>query len=96
MPHEKGSPTFAEMRSMSDEQLIGCIDRQFALGPATFHQLLAERYRDELLRREQERHAEVMLRYTEKVHGYTKQMRNLTVLILFATLASLAVAVLAM
>jgi hypothetical protein len=50
---------------------------------------------DELVRREQDRATQAMLQSTQEMHKFTKQMRTMTIIILLATLASVAVSLLA-
>jgi len=81
---------------MPTEELVKSIDRQYALTPDVRHLLLAQLFRDELVRREQEQATAAMLKYTAEVHDLTRQMRNLTWVILGATLLSLAASVCAL
>jgi hypothetical protein len=90
MPNPNGMPTHGELRSISAEELAKSIDRQYALTPDVRHLLLAQLFRDELVRRDQEQATAAMLKYTADVHDLTRQMRNLTWIILGATLLSLA------
>ena len=82
MPHPNGMPTHEELRRMSNDDLATRIDQQYSLTPDTRHLLLAQCYRDELVRRENDRTTKAMLRYT-------KQVRNFTIAILLATLLTL-------
>jgi hypothetical protein len=84
MTHPNGMPTHEEMRTMSEEALAEKIDQQYGLTPDARHLLLAQTYRDELARRENAKITNTMLRYTQ-------QMRNLTIVILLATLVNIAV-----
>jgi hypothetical protein len=90
MPNPNGMPTHEELRSISTEELVKSIDRQYALTPDVRHLLLAQLFRDELVRREQEQATSTMLKYTVEVRNLTHQIRNLTWVILGATLLSLA------
>ena len=89
MPHPNGMPTVAELRTMSAEELASKVDQQFSMTPAPWRLMLAQCFRDELVRREQEQSTQSMLSYTEEMNHFTKQVRNLTVVILVATLLSL-------
>jgi hypothetical protein len=90
MPHPNGMPTHAELRSMPDEELVKSIDRQYSLTPDARHLLLAQCFRDELIRREHEQSTTAMLGCTSQMHELTKQIRNLTIVILMATMLTLA------
>jgi hypothetical protein len=89
MPYPNGMPTHDELRSMPDEELAKRIDQQYSLTPDARHLLLAQCFRDELVRREQERSTTEMLHYTAQMHELTKQVRNFTIVILVATILSL-------
>ena len=93
MPHPNGMPTFIELRSMPDEELYQRIDQQFTLTPIERHLMLAQLYRDELVRREQDRSTQAMLDYTERIYRFTKQVRDMTLVVLFAAILSLAASV---
>ena len=82
MPHPNGMPTHEELRGMSDDDLGTRIDQQYSLTPDTRHLMLAQCFRDELVRRENDRATAAMLRYT-------KHVRNFTIAILLATLLTL-------
>ncbi len=85
MPHPNGMPTHDELRTMSDDELAKRIDQQYSMTPDVRHLLLAQCFRDELIRRENERTTSTMLRYT-------RQVRDFTIVILVATILALAVA----
>jgi len=89
MPYPNGMPTYEELRSMSNDDLAKEVDQQFSLTPDTRHLLLAQCFRDELVRRENDCTAATMLRYT-------KHVRNFTIAILIATLVPLLFEVLRM
>jgi len=74
---------------MSNDDLAKKIDKQYSLPIANHHFLLAQCYRDELVRRENDRTTATMLRYT-------KHVRNFTIAILVATLVTLLFEVLRM
>jgi hypothetical protein len=78
---------------MPDEELVRRIDQQYSLTPDPRHLLLAQCFRDDLVRREQERGTKAMLKYTDQMHEMTKQVRNLTIVILIATILSLIASV---
>ena len=83
MPHENGMPTWQELKGMSDEELIRNIDLQFGHGgDEKFHLLVAQCYRDELSRRTGARAPDTMIRYT-------RQVRDVTLVIVAATLLTL-------
>ena len=90
MPHPNGMPTLEELRNMPDEELAKKIDQQHSLTPDVRHLLLAQCFRDELGRREQDRSTQAMLEYTERMHRFTKQIRDMTIIILIATILSVA------
>lgn len=90
MPHLNGMPTLEELRSIPDEELIKKIDQQLSLTPDVRHLLLAQCFRDELGRREQDKATKAMLDYTEKMYRFTKHVRDMTIAILVATILSLA------
>ena len=89
MPHSNGMPTLEELRNMRDEELVEKIDKQYSLTPDVRHLLLAQCFRDELVRREQDRLTQKMLEYTDKMNRFTKQVRDMTIAILIATFLSL-------
>lgn len=93
MSHPNGMPTHDELRSMPDEELTERIDEQYSLTPDARHLLLAQCFRDELVRREQERGTTAILNYTAQMHALTKQMRNFTIVILGATILSLVTSI---
>jgi hypothetical protein len=88
MPHANGMPTLDDLRNMPDEELAEKVDRQYSLTPDVRHLLLAQCFRDELIRREQDRNTQRMLDYTNEMHRFTRQVRNMTVIILVATILS--------
>jgi hypothetical protein len=89
MPHPYGMPTHDELRSMPDEELARRIDDQYSKMPDARHVLLAQCFRDELVRREQERSTKAMLNYTDQMLKLTKQVRNFTIVILVVTILNL-------
>jgi hypothetical protein len=91
MPHPNGMPTHDELRSIPDEELAKRIDHQYSLTPDARHLLLAQCFRDELVRREQERSTKEMLNYTAQMTKLTKQVRNFTIVIFVATILSLII-----
>jgi hypothetical protein len=71
------------------EQTIGVmIDQALSGTPSDVRLLLVQSYRDELVRREQQRSTDAMLAYTKEMHALTKQIRNLTIVILAATVVT--------
>jgi len=64
---------------MSDGDLAKKIDQRYSLTPDARHLLLAQCFRDEFVRRENNRTTATMLRYT-------KQVSNFTIAILLATI----------
>jgi hypothetical protein len=91
MPYPNGMPTHDELRSIPDEELAKKIDQQYSVTPDARHLLLAQCFRDELVRREQERSTKAMLNYTAQMTKLTKQVRNFTIVILVATILSLVI-----
>ena len=83
--------TFAELRALPDEELIRLHDHH-----AKSVQVATKHYLEELARREQDRATQTMLKLTQEVHSFTKQMRNMTIAILLATLVSIAVSIIAL
>lgn len=86
MPNANGMPTYDELRSLSESDLEKSIDRQYSMTPNERHLLIAQLFRDELARRGQERSTAAMLEYTVEVRDLTRQIRNLTWIILGATM----------
>ena len=86
MPHPNGMPTVQEVRTMSDEELIAHLDQQLGLPPEVRPLTLIQLY-------EQERRSRVMLAYTQAIDRFTKQMRDMTAVILIATFVNLVLAV---
>lgn len=76
--------TLAELRSMSDEQLVAHYDR-LAVRTVDMPAL----YMDELNRRAQERQAEAIV-------TYARQVAIMTLIIMIATILNIAVALLAL
>ena len=93
MPHPNGMPTVQEVRTMSDEELIAHLDQQLGLPPEVRPLTLIQLYASELQRQEQERRSRVMLAYTQAIDRFTKQMRDMTAVILIATFVNLVLAV---
>jgi hypothetical protein len=91
MPYPNGMPTHDELRSIPNEELAKKIDQQYSLTPDARHLLLAQCFRDELVRREQERSTKEMLNYTAQMTKLTKQVRNFTIVIFVATILSLVI-----
>ncbi len=75
---------------MPDDRLVERIDQTLRGTPSDWRLLLAQSYRDELVRREHERSTQAMLGYTQQMRDLTRQIRNFTVVILVATLVALA------
>jgi hypothetical protein len=93
MPHPNGMPTVQEVRTMADEELIAHLDQQLGLPPEVRPLTLIQLYASELQRQEQERRSRVMLAYTQAIDRFTKQMRDMTAVILIATFVNLVLAV---
>jgi hypothetical protein len=93
MPHPNGMPTLQELRDMPDDELAKKVDQQYSLPPNERHLLLAQCFRDELTRREHDRNTQTMLDYTDKTHRFTKQVRDMTIVILVATILSVVASV---
>lgn len=72
----------AELRQMSDDEVVGLYDRQ-----AQNTSVGLNHYRDELLRRDQEKQTEIML-------TYTRQIRWMTVVVTISTVINVIIAVL--
>jgi hypothetical protein len=73
MPYQSGMLTLEEIGNSSDEELKKLIDQQFANEIDTRGLLATQIYRDELVRREQNKATQAMLGYTEKMHIMTAQ-----------------------
>jgi hypothetical protein len=93
MPHPNGMPTVQEVRTMSEEALVTHLDQQLGLPPEVRPLTLIQLYASELQRQEQERGSRVMLAYTQAIDRFTKQMRDMTAVILIATFVNLVLAV---
>ena len=79
-------PTHEEFRSMSYEDLVKGYNDNITSQPDLRNMLSAQSYRDEIVRREQDKATQAMLVYTKEVCGFTKQMKTMTVIILVATI----------
>ena len=88
-----GLPTQTELRTLHDTQLVTKIDQMLEGAVSPEHLLIAQMYRDELLRRDQQKSNDAMLAYTKEMNAMTKQIRNLTMVILAATLVALVISV---
>ena len=88
-----GLPTQTELRTLHETQIVTKIDQilEGVLSPE--HLLIVQMYRDELLRREQQKSNEAMLAYTKEMNAMTKQIRNLTIVILVTTLVTIVISV---
>lgn len=93
MPHPNGMPTLRELRTMSDDELVTNIDQQLGLTPDGRHLALMQWYYGELQRHEQETSREVMRGYTREMNRFTKQVRDMTAVIVIATFVNLVLAV---
>ena len=88
-----GLPTQAELRTLHETQIVTKIDQMLEGVLSPEHLLIAQMYRDELLRRDQQKSNDAMLAYTKEMNAMTKQIRNLTIVILAATLVTLVISV---
>ena len=88
-----GLPTQTELRTLHEIQLVTKIDQMLDGVLSPQHLLIAQMYRDELLRRDQQKSNDAMLAYTKEMNAMTKQIRNLTIVILAATLLTLVISV---
>jgi len=88
-----GVPTQTELRTLHETQLVTKIDQMLEGVLSPEHLLIAQMYRDELLRRDQQKSNDAMLAYTKEMNAMTKQIRNLTIVILAATLVTLVISV---
>jgi hypothetical protein len=93
MPHPNGMPTLHELRTMSDDELVTNIDQHLGLTPDGRHLALMQWYYGELQRHEQETSREVMRGYTREMTRFTKQVRDMTAVIVIATCVNLVLAV---
>lgn len=84
MPTKSGMPTHQELRSLSESEIISRIDAYMSGTPSDWRLLSAQLFRDELTRRQQESVVESML-------AWTRQVRNMTVAILFLTLVNVVI-----
>ena len=85
MPLKNGLPTHQEMRALSEADLVGRIDDALDGSVSPWRMSLAQLYRDELVRREQDKTNASMLKWT-------LQVRNMTLVILAATIINVVVA----
>src|SRR5438309_3215470 len=88
-----GLSTQTEPRALHETQLVTKIDQMLEGVLSPEHLLIAQMYRDELLRRDQQKSSEAMLAYTKEMNPMTKQIRNLTIGILVATLLNLVISI---
>jgi hypothetical protein len=88
-----GLATQTELRTLHDTQLVTKIDQMLEGVLSPEHLLIAQMYRDELLRRDQQKSNDAMLAYTKEMNAMTKQIRNLTIVILAATLVTLVISI---
>ena len=88
-----GLATQTELRTLHETQLVTKIDQMLEGVLSPEHLLIAQMYRDELLRRDQQKSNDAMLAYTKEMNAMTKQIRNLTIVILAATLLTLVISV---
>jgi len=88
-----GLPTQTELHALHETQLVTKIDQMLEGVVSPEHLLIAQMYRDELLRRDQQKSNDAMLAYTKEMNAMTKQIRNLTIVILAATLVTVIVSV---
>jgi hypothetical protein len=94
MPDQKTNITYKELRETPEPEMIKTID--YHLGGIDLTQksdIVARIFHDELVRRSQDKFNQVMLNYTQEVHRFTKQMRNMTIIILFATIVTTALGI---
>ena len=83
MPHPNGLLTHEELHSVPENDVVRRRDQLYAGTPSDWRVLLAQLLRDELARRQQENTMSTML-------VLTRQMRNLTGVIVFLTIANVA------
>ena len=87
MPLPSGMSTREEIRGMSCDELVCKIDAQCSRGPLDPLDLfIAQIYRDELVRKEQDK-------ATQAMFGYTRKMTRMTVIITIFTFLNLAATV---
>ena len=86
-----GLPTQTELHTLHETQIVTKIDQMLEGVLSPEHLLIAQMYRDELLRREQQKSNNAMLGYTKEMNAMTKQIRNLTIVILAATLVTVGI-----
>jgi hypothetical protein len=68
MPHQNGMPTFEELTNMSEGELIQKIDQQFSDSSLTqVGIIIAQIFRDELIRRSQSKSTNAILCLTRVV-----------------------------
>ena len=79
-------PTYQEWLNMSKEDLIKGFNDNNTTNADFRNMATAQLYRDELMRRDQEEINKAMLDYTQRVERFTKQMRNMTWIILVANI----------
>lgn len=87
MPHRNGLPTHEELRTLSESEIATRIDVVLD-GPASdWRFMYAQMFRDELVRREQDR-------ATVRMLAWTRQVRNLTGVILLLTVVNIVLVLL--
>lgn len=85
MPLKNGLPTQRELMMLAETDLIDRIDQALDGSVTTWRTTLAQIYRDELVRRRQESASGSML-------AWTRQVRNMTLVIVLLTIINVIVA----
>ena len=84
------TPSFEELKSMSEDDLIKRIDHQlFSPLPSQLDILVGQIYRDVWVRTAQDKATQAMLGYTEKMHDLTRRMTSMTIIITIFTFFNL-------
>jgi hypothetical protein len=90
--------TFERLRSMTTPELVERIDSQLRASDGgqerhTRNLIASQLYINEFARRDQEKTTDTMLHLTQEMHSFTREVRNLTLIILGATIVSLVVGI---
>jgi hypothetical protein len=92
-------PTYSELQSMSDEEVIAAFDRWMSHGRdrgdpperTMTYFMGADDYLQEIHRRHQDRQTDQMLELTKEVRDMTSHMKWLTIAVALMTLVNLAI-----
>ena len=98
---EQSEVTYEKLTTVTEAEAIKIINHHLSAFGDGKSDIVARLYLEELVRQRQDRANQrqekvnqMMLDYTEKVYGFTKQMRNMTWIILVATVVEVIFTVL--